>query len=179
MIRRILEAIGRINWSYDDDAVGLVGYQRGGEGGYIGYKAYTVQMPIHRFLMLNPPADAGKKSRDYLKQQMEEGTKIAPPFINTEWDDEAKVWRVYGHEGRTRATMAGDIIGDGMHIPVTVFPYDGDTVRLGEMSRRQKKEMYTFWADPRAGRDYYHVTAKPAIVAGGVKECVFSRRHRR
>jgi hypothetical protein len=97
------------------EPLGLVPNQRD-----ITYMGFTKQMSPDEFDALTPPGVSGPETVGFL----ETTTKpIAPGFLEAAWDEKEKVWRVMGHEGRSRAIFLKS--KGATQIPVDILPRGG------------------------------------------------------
>ena len=113
------ELLGRMvpnpaNLSRADDAIAVVPDQQA-----IAYKGFTVKMRPSQFLALCPQRALPPSKR--LEDAVRSGLPIGPPFLEVAWDESAKRWQVYGHEGRGRAIAILKHFGDEP-IEIDVLP---------------------------------------------------------
>lgn len=114
---------GHTTIKYDaKDGIGAVPWNQ--EIEYRGFvKHMTPQQYLDYALPLVPTKEtAGRVAK--MVQSIKEGAGVGQPFLETNWDDKNKVWRVTGHEGRHRA-LAIDAINQAEQMPVHIFPTDG------------------------------------------------------
>ena len=102
------------NLSRADDAIAVVPDQQA-----IAYKGFTVKMRPSQFLALCPQRALPPSKR--LEDAVRSGLPIGPPFLEVAWDESAKRWQVYGHEGRGRAIAILKHFGDEP-IEIDVLP---------------------------------------------------------
>lgn len=101
----------KVNW--DRKGIGSVPKQID-----LHYFGFTKEMYAAEFQRLVPVGVSNSKTADDLRPKAEAGEAIAPPFLIVDWDEDAKMWQVVNHEGRSRSRLvcASD------KIPVDIFP---------------------------------------------------------
>ena len=89
----------------------------------INYFGFIREMKISEFRKLVPSGRLSEGIRfNELKQKIKNGTSVAPPFLDVEWNEELECWQCYGHEGRSRLDAIKELYGD-IVVPVHIFPY--------------------------------------------------------
>lgn len=119
--QRIVNTINKyLGLRFSDDFV--LKYSRKGHGyvpfqdvtlgrGISDYPQYhTVRMKPSEFESLVPKRPSAPS--EFLTEARRKGDEFAPSWLDVDWDDEAKVWRVVSHEGRGRAWLAKDVDPD-------------------------------------------------------------------
>ena len=92
------------------------------DGKSIGYHGFVKTMTPREFIELSSNKSPGKQPREYndeVEKLYNAGASLAPPFLEVGWRD--GYWAVLGHEGRSRADLAGRINPDEP-MPVQFFP---------------------------------------------------------
>jgi hypothetical protein len=112
-----------INW--DVNGIGSVPNQVD-----IDYFGFVVPMLPSEFRKLVPVGVSSEETKDFIKDKIQVGEAIAPPFIGAEWNEDKKVWVVYPeeHEGRSRTDAAQEVAPNEI-IPVSIFPKKGMRAR--------------------------------------------------
>lgn len=88
----------------------------------INYRGFTAGLTPSQFRSLARPGVSRKESRESIGQALREGKKIGQPFLQVDWDDAEKVWRVVGHEGRSRSLAVEDVFGAEARMEVQFMP---------------------------------------------------------
>jgi hypothetical protein len=94
------------------DGAGAVPYNQ-----EVNYRGFVKYMKPKDFLDVNPSKtiDTTKEiSNSYQK-------RIGAPYLNVDWDEAAKVWKIIGHEGRNRASLLFREQPD-LDVPIHIFP---------------------------------------------------------
>lgn len=84
----------------------------------VAYKGAIVLMRPSAFLSVTPDLNGYSRTVKYLGQL--DGHAIGTPFLDIDIDEEAKIAKVKGHEGRSRMTFLKDAIDD-TPVPVAIF----------------------------------------------------------
>jgi hypothetical protein len=87
----------------------------------IDYFGFVLPMKISKFRKLVPSGAWNPKTKDFILKAIDNGEKIAPPFLVVKWDDNNKVWNVLDHEGRSRSDAVAQKYGD-IEIPIHILP---------------------------------------------------------
>lgn len=95
----------------------------------VDYFGVIVKMKPSIFLHLCAflPRDQATTA-DAIKQKIQTGEKIAPPFLLLTPTDDEELWKVSGHEGRNRMHALYEMYGD-IPMPVHLFPQNGMRAR--------------------------------------------------
>ena len=104
---------------WDVDGIGEVPDQK-----RIDYLGFVKRMSPKEFRRLVPPGSMSDSGREFAKKVNNEGAKLAPPFLEVNWNNKDKSWEVWNHEGRSRSDAAY-ILDDIRPIPVHIFPVKG------------------------------------------------------
>jgi hypothetical protein len=105
-----------INWDSEK------GYGETPNARNIEYLGFTKNMNVSDFLNLVPKGFSNKETIPFIENALEKGEPICPPFLMTHWDEENKRWLVIDHEGRSRSQAVLNKYGNGIQIPVHIFP---------------------------------------------------------
>ena len=100
------------------DGIGAVPYNQ-----EINYRGFVRTLTPAQFLR-NTAELKGESSAKGIEEAIRKGEAVGNPFLDVQWDNQEKVWRVVGHEGRNRAT-AINRINPETQIPVHFFPKGG------------------------------------------------------
>ena len=87
----------------------------------INYMGFITKMTPEQFLFLAAKWDE-KPETDFIINAIKNGEGIAPPFFLVGWDQRSKVWKVIGHEGRSRCKSLLKL-NINEKIPVYIFPH--------------------------------------------------------
>jgi len=91
------------------------------------YQSMYVSMTPEQFLSLVPGIEKGKPAMEYseknlkwMAQQVMDGKEFGIPYLEIQIDEGGGVGRIYGHEGRHRASTAATFNGLNSNMPVAV-----------------------------------------------------------
>ena len=88
----------------------------------VDYLGFVKEMNVSDFLILSPPGFSNFETVRFIEDAIENGEPIAPPFFIADWDKENNRWLIIDHEGRSRAQAILNQYGNGIKIPVHIFP---------------------------------------------------------
>ena len=114
----VAEAQHTIKWD-NKDGIGSVPDNQD-----IDYFGFVKPMSAEEFKSIAAPTALREESISGIKKKIESGEGVGSPFLEAKWDNDAKVWRVSGHEGRHR-TEAVSQINPNETIPVHIFTKGG------------------------------------------------------
>lgn len=132
----------------------------------INYMGYTVWMKPDQFLKLNPER-VDKKGPVEIKQKMESGESIAPPFMDGVYDPKSGKTKIMGHEGRGRMMAAHQIQPDmeiPVHIKIRTLQDDGAKWETRARSIDPEATFATLTSDGRRKGSSYQFTPDRTIL---------------
>lgn len=95
----------------------------------IDYMGFVKPLTFREWDNLVPRIDqqlAGPGSTPGILSELKRGRKLGNPFLSTIWDEDDRLWRIRGHEGRHRMLALRQLLEgetrDGSTFPVHVFP---------------------------------------------------------
>ena len=101
----------------------------------IDYLGFVKEMNVSDFLKLAPKGFSNENTIPFIEEALENREPIAPPFFITQWDQENERWLIIDHEGRSRAKAILNKYGNGLRIPVHIFP---QYMRARDMTEKMK-----------------------------------------
>jgi hypothetical protein len=125
-------AEGMMDKYFDNkDGIGAVPFNQ-----EIDYMGFVTRMTPREFRRIVPAGVSGPKTKEYVKQALQQGKKLGTPFLEVKWDDKNKVWQTTGHEGRSRVDAIAELFGNDLLIPIHIFP---GGMRARDMTDEMKK----------------------------------------
>lgn len=132
----------------------------------------TKSMTKDEFHRLVPAAGIEEERSSNIRQKIESGESVAPPWLQVEWNAEEHRWEVTGHEGRHR-TIAIDSIRPGAEFPVRIFLREQDRYSFPVEDGVPRRRPRTFTREeenaPFLGQrgSSSHLTQSPVPVRSG------------
>jgi hypothetical protein len=90
----------------------------------IAGRGFVKYMTPLEFLSIVPAGVSDIKTKSFIIDALKDGKKLGQPILYATWNEDAGVWEINGHEGRSRTSAIKNVYGNVL-IPVHVFPRRG------------------------------------------------------